>query len=167
MTPLIIGIDPGTTQSAYVAWDGEFIRELGTEPNATVAKYLRTIDLDACVCIESVAYYGASVGREVFETCFWMGRFFQIARDRVGPRQVSRLSRNAVRKHLELKKSGNYKNVKAALERRLQRQPEDWHNLRSHQWSALAVAVTWWNTERVRQPLKGQVSQHADVVLSE
>lgn len=159
LTPVVIGIDPGPTQSAYVAWDGRFINDLGTKPNIEVLRYLRTIDRRACVVFESMVFYrGMPAGDDVFETVFWTGRLFQVARDTVGIAQVSRLSRTKVRKYLQLQKSGSYKNVKEALERRLERSPEDWHNLRSHQWSAMAIAVTWWNTERERQPLKGRTS---------
>lgn len=159
MTPLVIGIDPGTTQSAYVAWDGHFIQELGTAPNPTVAKYLRNIDRRACVVFESVQSYGKVIGFDVLQTVFWTGRLFQVARDTVGPQQVSRLPRRAVKKHLRLPSSARDKDVRAALIRQFD--PELWHNLATHQWSAFALAVTWWNTERARQPLKGQEIPHA------
>lgn len=154
MTPLVIGIDPGTTQSAYVAWDGHFIQDVGTLANPKVAKYLRSIDKQACVCIENIEPYGMNVGREVLETMFWIGRFFQIARDTVGPQQVSRLPRRAAKKHLRLGPGTGDKDVRAALIRTLDRNPIEWHNLKSHQFAALAIAVTWWHTERERQPLK-------------
>lgn len=157
MTPLVIAIDPGTTQSAYVAWDGNFITDVATVPNASVARYLRSIDRPSCVVFESVENYGMTIGRSVFQTVFWTGRLFQIARDRVGPSQVSRLPRRAVKKHLQLGKGAGDRDVRRALIRRLERHPEQWHNLKSHQWAALAIAVTWWDTERVRQPLKGLV----------
>jgi len=106
MTPLVIGIDPGTKQSAYVAWDGQWIQEIGTEPNPQVAKYLRDVarrtGRETCVVFEAVEPYGMVVGREVFETIFWTGRLFQIARDTIGPKQVSRLPRRAVKKFLKL-----------------------------------------------------------------
>lgn len=166
MTPLIIGIDPGTKQSAYVAWNGTYVQDVGTLDNPKVAKYLRSIDRDACVCFESIVSYGKVLGQSTLQTVFWTGRLFQVARDTVGPQQVSRLPRRAVKKHLRLGPGSGDKEVRAALIRMLERNPADWFNLKSHQWSALAIAVTWWDTERVRQPLKGQESQHAAVVLS-
>lgn len=154
MTPLVIGIDPGTKQSAYVAWDGEFIQALGTVPNHQVLTFLRSIAPETCVVIENIVSYGQPVGVETLDTCVWVGRFFQRARDVVGPTRVSRLPRRAVKKFLKLKSGAGDKDVRAALIRLLDRHPEQWHNLKSHQWSALAIAVTWWNTERARQPLK-------------
>jgi hypothetical protein len=157
MTPLVIGIDPGTKQSAYVEWDGEFVLNAEITSNVQVLKYLRSIDKQTCVVFESMEPYGIVVGRDVLETCVWIGRMFQRARDMVGPQQVSRLPRRAVKKHLRIGKGGD-KAVRAALIQRLggERHPEDWYgNLKTHQWSALAIAVTWWETERPRQPLKG------------
>lgn len=157
MTPLVIGIDPGTKQSAYVEWDGNYITGLGTKPNIEVLRYLRTIDRRACVVFEWVQNYGMVTGATVHETIFWTGRLFQVARDTVGPRQVSRLKRRAVKKHLGLGPGDGDKEVRAALIRILERHPEDWHGkLKSHQWAAFAIAHTWWNTERERQPLKGR-----------
>lgn len=157
MTPLVIGIDPGTKQSAYVEWDGSFITGVATLPNLDVLRYLRTIDRRACVVFESVESYGMVTGRSVFQTIFWTGRLFQVARDTVGPTQVSRLPRRAVKKHLQLGPGAGDKEVRAALIRALPRHPEDWHGrIKSHQWAALGICVTWWNTERERQPLKGR-----------
>jgi hypothetical protein len=169
MTPLIIGIDPGTKQSAYVAWNGQHVFDLATVENWKVVRYLRTIPHDACVCVENIEPYGMNVGREVLETMFWIGRFYQAARDTVGPKQVSRLPRRAVKKHLGLKPGAGDKDVRAALVRALEHNPIEWYDLRSHQVSALAIAVTWWNTERARQPLKGQESKHVGsaIVLSQ
>jgi len=159
MTPLVIGIDPGTKQSAYVEWDGEWIQEIGTEPNPQVAKYLRDVarrtGRATCVVFEAIESYGMPIGRTTLETVFWTGRLFQIARDTLGPAQVSRLPRRAVKKHLGVG-SGGDKQVRAALIRTLDHHHGDWHNfIKFHQLAALAIAVTWWNTERSRQPLKG------------
>lgn len=156
MTPLVIGIDPGTKQSAYVEWDGTFVLNAAIVPNTKLLTYLRAIDPHACVVFENIEPYGMVVGRETLETCVWIGRLFQRARDVVGGTQVSRLPRRAVKKHLRIK--GGDKAVRSALIQRLgdERHPEDWYGkLKSHQWSALAIAVTWWDTERHRQPLKG------------
>ena len=158
MTPLVIAIDPGTKQSAFVEWDGRFITNVGTKPNIEVLRYLRTVDRRACVVFEAIQNYGSVVGKSVHETSFWTGRLFQVARDTVGPSQVSRIKRSVVKKHLGLHQTMSDKEVKAALIRILEHNPIEWHNLRSHQFSALAIAVTWWNTERARQPLKGRKS---------
>lgn len=158
MTDLVIGVDPGTTKSAYVAWDGASIHEIGTEANPQVAKYLRSTQartaLRTVVVFESIESYGMAVGREIFETIFWTGRMFQIARDTIGPKNVYRLPRRAIKKHLCRSNRVKDKHIRAALLKRFENQ--HWEKLiTSHQWAALAVAVTWWDTERARHSTRG------------
>ena len=75
----ILAIDPGTSQSAFVEWQEGKIKDSGIVPNPQLLAMLRdpgeiyTQEL----CIEAVASYGMPVGKEVFETCFWIGRFMQ------------------------------------------------------------------------------------------
>lgn len=164
MTPLVIGIDPGTSSSAYVAFDGADVVEHEITSNVNVALYLRKlrergpfseVPFDhypeaPAVVFESVESYGMTVGREIFQTIFWTGRLFQIARDTIGPTHVSRLPRRSVKKHLCRSNAVKDKHIRAALVKRF-----DSLKLSSHEWSALAIAVTWWDLERPRQALKG------------
>lgn len=79
----VIGIDPGNIQSAYCVIDGETLRplEFGKWENEALRRYLREElhfgekDRGA---IEMIASYGMAVGREVFDTCRWVGRFEEI-----------------------------------------------------------------------------------------
>ena len=85
----IFAIDPGTTHSGYVLveHDGrEIIRVLdkGKLPNEELLRRLPQ-DTDTVLVVEMVASYGMPVGREVFETCVWIGRFLQ--RGAVAPDQ--------------------------------------------------------------------------------
>jgi len=75
---VIFAIDPGTTQSAYVVWNPEKkeVVKHGIVPNMemfSVIKYWKP-EIDKVV-IEMIASYGMPVGREVFETCVWIGRY--------------------------------------------------------------------------------------------
>ena len=81
----ILAIDPGNTESAYVVWDGKEIICFAKESNAIIKDllsnkwaYASTYDLCA---IEMVASYGMPVGATVFETCVWIGRFYEHAHD--------------------------------------------------------------------------------------
>lgn len=74
----ILAIDPGNTQTGYALIDANTRRpiDIGKIPNDQLLVRLRIRDLDATVtAIEMVASYGMAVGKEVFETCVWIGRF--------------------------------------------------------------------------------------------
>ena len=76
---MIIAIDPGDVQSAFVVMDGKFnIVDKGLEDNYTMKAYLEQegAPYDKLI-IEGVASYGMPVGRTVFETCIWIGRFIE------------------------------------------------------------------------------------------
>ena len=83
----IICIDPGTTMSgAAVLVDGN-LDDHQWEDNNTLANLLRSTKqtnayggIDAVV-IEDVAHYGMPVGKEVFDTVKWIGRFTEAARE--------------------------------------------------------------------------------------
>lgn len=81
---MILAIDPGTDQTAYVAWDGSRVRRIRAHAivaNEVLLEHIRyegvRYDL---IAIEMIASYGMPVGREVFETCLWIGRFIEAAR---------------------------------------------------------------------------------------
>lgn len=86
----IIAIDPGNIESGYAVIDLATRRplEVGKIPNEELLD--RLIDLSigpgpdfggptfSHVAIEMIASYGMAVGKEVFETCVWIGRFQQL-----------------------------------------------------------------------------------------
>lgn len=74
----ILAIDPGTTQSAWVVYDGEQVIECGIDDNASVKDRISLFRGDN-IAIEMIASYGMPVGKEVFETCLWVGRFIEAA----------------------------------------------------------------------------------------
>lgn len=79
----VIGIDPGNTESAYCIIDRETRRPLdfGKLDNESLRRYLREelhFDEEDRAAIEMVASYGMAVGRDVFDTCRWVGRFEEI-----------------------------------------------------------------------------------------
>jgi hypothetical protein len=87
----VLAIDPGNIESAYALIDAETRRpiEVAKLPNEEVLERLMELCVgnDATdfrptvghIAIEMVASYGMPVGREVFETCVWIGRFQQLA----------------------------------------------------------------------------------------
>lgn len=81
----VLAIDPGTTQSAYVLWDGKQIEQSNILPNEDLVDVLCNSLFEAFppapiqCAIEMIAHYGTGMpaGKEVFETCVWIGEFSQ------------------------------------------------------------------------------------------
>lgn len=80
---MILAIDPGNIESAYVILDddlkplefGKFInKNVRTELRRNLEKYHHKLN----IVIEMVACYGMPVGKEVFDTCVWIGRFTEM-----------------------------------------------------------------------------------------
>lgn len=74
---MILGIDPGSAETAYALIDREYnIQSAGKLPNSEFIVLLRDI-LFTTAAIESIQSYGMAVGREVFDTCYMIGRIQQ------------------------------------------------------------------------------------------
>jgi hypothetical protein len=80
----ILAIDPGNTHSGIALIDPDTCRplEVAKMPNADVLDLIRTTSYDH-LSIEMIASYGMAVGKEVFDTCVWIGRFVQHHSDRL------------------------------------------------------------------------------------
>jgi hypothetical protein len=78
---IILAIDPGCIESAYVLMDSKDLKpiEIGKIANELlIGKIIYELKFDE-LAIEMVASYGMPVGKEVFETVFWIGRFWESA----------------------------------------------------------------------------------------
>jgi hypothetical protein len=75
----VLAIDPGTTRSAWLRFDGERPLGFGITANDVLVRALRTGGLPDVVVIEKVESYGMAVGAEVFDTVLWAGRFAEAA----------------------------------------------------------------------------------------
>ena len=74
---MILAIDPGTFASAYVRIDEDYRPvEFGKLANEELLDKVRNLCGDELVC-EMVESFGMAVGKEVFETVFWIGRFWE------------------------------------------------------------------------------------------
>lgn len=75
----VIAVDPGNTESAYVHIDDDYRPVMfGKQPNELVREILRGatwFEPIPAFTIEMIASYGMAVGKDVFETCVWVGRF--------------------------------------------------------------------------------------------
>lgn len=153
---LILALDPGTLQTGWVLFDGERVHDCGVMPNPDMLHALITgcgmKGLPQHLAIEMIASYGMPVGREVFESCVWIGRFVQAWRD---PDAVRLIYRRDVKLHLCGTSKAKDPNVRQALidlfpptgggavrQIGTKGQPGPLYGVSSHAWPALGVAVT-------------------------
>jgi hypothetical protein len=153
---IVLAIDPGCEQSAWVLYDGERVLKHGITDNCEM---LSDVLMDALVngnrvVLEQIASYGMPVGREVFDTVFWTGRFAE----RVGLFDL--LLRRDVKMHLCNSARAKDANIRQALMDRFggekaakgkKAAPGPLYGLRKDEWQALALAVTWWDVNRTSQ----------------
>ena len=145
MSP-VLAIDPGTTQSGWCSYANGVVLASGIEDNKQILHRLRDWHSGHAVAVEMIASYGMSVGKEVFETCVWIGRFTQSVEGR-----ASLIYRRNVKLHLCGTVRAKDTNVRQALIDKLGPQgtkaaPGPTFGIKSHAWAALGVAVTFSET---------------------
>ncbi len=155
--PVVIGLDPGTDRSSWcgLAADGS-PAGWGTLPNADAVRELGLLGIvhaDSVLCVEMIASYGMPVGREVFETCVFIGRCMQ-AWEAIGGR-TERLTRLQVKNHLCHSSRATDANIRARLidlygpgkpaAIGVKKKPGPLYGMKADEWAALAVAFVWWS----------------------
>lgn len=138
----ILAIDPGTTQSAFLIWNGSVL-DSGFVDNQLLLWKLRDNRLPAAFCaIEMIASYGMPAGRELFETCLWIGRFEERTKEFM---PVHLIYRRDIKLHLCMSARAKDGNVRQALIDKhgapgTKKNPGPTYGIHSHLWAALAVA---------------------------
>jgi len=152
---IIIGIDPGPEHSGVVAYDAyhkEVEQSFSEMANDKVFDYLRGTVYNpkqVRLGIEIPACYGLRVGRDVFQTCVWAGRFIQEFTC-LSFWTVYEVSRPEIVHHLTGKRGGPKAAVNAVLVDRFgpgrkvavgrKSAPGPLYGVKGHAWDALAVA---------------------------
>jgi hypothetical protein len=144
---MLLAIDPGPVQSAYVVWDGRPLR-FGIVPNDDIYRVLGTMEGDTGVVIEMVASYGMPVGEEIFETCVWIGKFVREAERYIHEFRIHRLKRHEVKMALCHSARANDANIRQALIDRYgppgtKQHPGLLYGVVRDIWAALALAVAY------------------------
>lgn len=141
---MILAIDPGTTQSGCVlVQDGKIIFS-DVMANAELLYQIESkhgwdaIDL---VAIEWIQSMGMKVGKEVFETCMWVGRFAQAANC-----PVRLIPRGKIKLHHCGQSRAKDGNVVQSLKDKYgnkgtKANPGYFYGMKSHAWQAFAVAA--------------------------
>lgn len=148
---MIFAIDPGTTQSGWVRFDGGKVLESGVSPNAHILERVRVLGAfvanrlhePVTLAIERFEARGMPIGDESVETLLWTGRFIQAWHK---PDEVVRIKRSAIKLHLCGTARAKDPNVRQALIDKLgppgtKKAPGPTYGVTSHAWAALSVAV--------------------------
>jgi hypothetical protein len=150
---LIYAIDPGTEQSALVCYDStqQRIVEHVIADNDAILSVLLCMpqrDGERALVIEQIESFGMAVGAETFRTVWWAGRFYQ-----AWDGEAWQLPRRAVKLHLCYSARATDANIRTAILDRFgpgkekavgkKAAPGPLFGIRSHEWSALSIAITF------------------------
>lgn len=142
---MILAIDPGTTDSGWVEFEDGRVLASGVSSNYELVTKLVGHHANK-LAIEMIASYGMPVGKEVFETCVWIGRFIEAFAQPTIPMHDHLIYRKDVKLHLCGTSKAKDANIRQALIDKLGPQgtkanPGPTYGVKSHAWAALAVAV--------------------------
>ena len=95
---MILGIDPGCELSAYCLCDYDTLKpkDFGKVTNAELIDKVITLINDNAmqvVAVELIQSYGMAVGREVFETCYFIGKLCDRIERNTSIKQIRRIYR--------------------------------------------------------------------------
>ncbi len=159
MKTLIFAIDPGTTESAYVVYDPETnrIEAHGKAENLDVLCFAGYKSEARHLVIEEISSYGKPVGKEVFDTVLWCGRFIEAweshRRGRRSPAYL--LERRKVKMHLCQSAASKDSHVRQRLidifgpekDKAIGKTPQPLYGIKADEWQALGLAITFAETE--------------------
>lgn len=156
---MILAIDPGSSESAYVLIDDNLKPiEFAKVDNTELLQYI----YDDCfenvkyVAIEMIASYGMAVGKEVFDTCVWIGRFAELLRVRTLAKDADFIYRKNEKMNLCNSMKANDSNITQALIDRFasgvrnhgkgtKKEPGWFYGFSKDIWQAYAVGVTYYD----------------------
>ncbi len=153
----LLSIDPGTEQSALVKLCDGAVVAADILSNDAILEELRGSFVGADhLVLEEIASYGMPVGREVFATCVWTGRFIGAWEEAWNGASWSMLPRRDVKLTLCGSMKAKDSNIRAALLDRYggkaaTKKGGPLYGIRSHCWSALALAVTYQEQQKHRE----------------
>ena len=157
MTGYIFSIDPGDVQTAIVVLDVAtykpvvFVKSDNYKIYDFIFKNANKYSISVAA-IEMVASYGMAVGRSVFETCVWIGRYTEYLRT-MGIK-VNYIYRKDVKLNICGQTRAKDSNIRMALIDRFAKfdfktgkgvkmKPDWFYGFKADVWQAYAVGVTW------------------------
>jgi hypothetical protein len=161
MKTIVLAIDPGPAESAYVFWDGERILAKGNITNGELLQQLRTsfcrtilpdtahFGPDHCA-VERIRGFGLMASDALFDTCEFVGRI----QEAFGESRTTLIPRKEVARHVCQNTGVSHdKFIREAIITRFggpeaigkKSAPGPLYGVAGHVWAALAVALTWYD----------------------
>lgn len=163
---MILAIDSGNIESAYVVVDEtlkplEFAKVENDWLNENIPVIINRYRVKQ-VAIEHVACYGMAVGKEVFDTCVWIGRFTETTFRHIDISEVIPIYRKDEKLNICQSMKTNDSNIRRALIDRFaqhdfkngkgtKKEPDFFFGFKADIWSGMAVAVTYYDLYLNRQ----------------
>ena len=163
MQTTIFAIDPGNTQSGFAKLEMPNFKlcEFGKVDNEVLLGMLENYEPNTSdvFAIEFIASYGMPVGKDVFETCVWIGQFLHAIKNKQYDFIYRREEKIALCGSLKAK-DGNIR--QALIDRYAQfdfkngkgtkKQPDTFYGVSKDVWQAIAVGVTYY--EKLKEGAK-------------
>lgn len=147
---MILAIDPGNIESAYCLIDEKTYKpvEFGKVKNEELIEYMDNLTKKPELAIEMIASYGMPVGKEVFDTCVWIGRFIQEYDGHWYDAEINYIYRKEVKMNLCGSMKAKDSNIRQALIDRFgpvgTKKNQGWfYGFKADIWSAYAVGTTY------------------------
>lgn len=157
---MIMAIDPGNRESAFVWIDADDMRPIkagkieNADMYAEIARFadFRYSPIHKTVVLERISSYGMAVGRDVFETAEWYGRFWrEIEISSMNPKYMYRRDVKAL---ICGTPSAKDSNIRRALIDRFakhdlkngkgtKKNPDWFYGFSADMWQAYALGVAW------------------------
>lgn len=151
----ILAIDPGNVQSGYAVIEMPNFKLLDfgkIENEQLLANIEEWFSVDSnidAIALEMVASYGMPVGKDVFETCVWIGRFVQALQGN----DITYIYRKDEKMTLCHSMKAKDSNIRQALIDRyakhdfkngkgVKKNPDTFYGVSKDAWQAIAVGVT-------------------------
>lgn len=155
---MILGIDPGNIESGYVYLD-ENLKPIrfGKIENELLLSTIYDHQLDTeHIAIEMIANYGMAVGKSVFDTCVWIGRFYE-ALENINDVKPQFIYRKDEKMNLCNSMKAKDSNIRQALIDRFaqfdfkngkgtKKNQDVFYGFKADIWAAMAIAVTYFDT---------------------
>jgi hypothetical protein len=157
----LIAIDPGPRMSRVCVIDSDTYKPIiaGKIENPSVYETVAPVAGGSNVVIEMVAHYGTGMpaGRDVFDTCVWIGRFYETFAGRGST--VTTLPRKTVKMHLCGSMRAKDSNIRQSLVDRFapgernygkgtKAKPGFFYGFAADAWQAYALGVTYLDIRR-------------------